>query len=78
MPMSKLSTLNYLINSYNSGIAEAILYNYTDKDSEEVNLKSNYRDLEPSQNTIDAILNFASQYAVIQSDQTGNVELNLN
>ena len=76
--MNKLSTLKYLINSYKSGKAEAILYNYSDVDFEEVNLKSNYRDLEPSQSTIDAILDFASQYAVIQSDQTGNVELNLN
>jgi len=76
--MNKLSTLNYLINSYKSGKTEAFLYNYSDEGNEEVNLKSNYSDLEPSQSTIDAILNFASQYAVIQSDQTGNVELNLN
>ena len=76
--MNKLSTLKYLINSYKSGKAEIKLYNYSDEDFEEVNLKSNYQELEPSQSTIDAILNFASQYTVIQSNQTGNVELNLN
>ena len=33
---------------------------------------------EPSKSSIDAILNFASQYEVLQSHKTGNIELNLN
>lgn len=77
--MNKNFTFNYLINSYKSGIAEVKLYNYYPAgECEESILKINHPEFEPSQRSIDAILNFASQYEVIQSDYTGDVELNLN
>ncbi|MGE5395758.1 MAG: hypothetical protein ACM3P1_13530 [Candidatus Saccharibacteria bacterium] len=79
MPMNKISTLNYLINSYKAGVAEAKLYReYPVEDCEESILKRNYTEYEPSQHSIDAILNFASQYEVMPSRNTGPVELNLN
>jgi tRNA U55 pseudouridine synthase TruB len=77
--MNKIFTLNYLISSYKAGVAEAKLYReYPAEDCEESILKKNYNEYEPSQRSIDAILNFASQYEVIPSINTGPVELNLN
>lgn len=79
MPMNKNFTLNYLINSYKSGIAEVKRYNsLPSEDYEDSILKSYNTKFEPSQRSIDAILDFASQYEVIQSGYTGDVELNLN
>jgi len=79
--MSKFSTLNYLINLYYNG-------KYNGKREVEsyktaVNDFSNAMEFdvfgyEPSQKSIDAILNFASQYEVLKSKETGNIELNLN
>jgi hypothetical protein len=77
--MNKIFTLNYLINSYNAGVAEAKMYcEYPVEDCEESILKRNYTEYEPSQRSIDAILNFASQYEAMPSNNTGYVELNLN
>lgn len=75
--MSKFSTLNYLINSYQTGKKEIELFQFSDGFSE------NYSEIdqfgfEPSQNSINAILNFASQYEVLQSRKSGSIELNLN
>lgn len=79
MPMNKIFTLNYLINSYKAGVAEAKMYSECSaQDCEESILKRNHTEYEPSQRSIDAILNFASQYEVIPSNSTGPVELNLN
>jgi tRNA U55 pseudouridine synthase TruB len=79
MPMNKIFTLNYLINSYKAGVAEVKLYSeYPAEDCEENILKNKHIEYEPSQRSIDAILNFASQYEVISSRNTGPVELNLN
>lgn len=79
MPMNNIFTLNYLINSYKDGVAEAKLYSeYPVEDCEESILKKNYNEFEPSQRSIEAILNFASQYEVIPSKNAGQVELNLN
>jgi hypothetical protein len=79
MPMNRIFTLNYLINSYKAGVVEAKLYSeYPAEDCEESILKKDYNEYEPSQRSIDAILNFASQYEVIPSRSTGPVELNLN
>ena len=73
--MSKLSTLNYLINSYNAGTNEVELQILNLPDS--LKNKDQY-DFEPSKKSIDAILSFASQYRVLESAKTGNIELNLN
>lgn len=73
--MSKLSTLNYLINSYNAGTneVEIQILNLTDSSK-----NNDQFEFEPSKKSIDAILRFASQYSVLESAKTGNIELNLN
>jgi len=75
--MSKFSTLNYLINSYYTGNNEvkALQIEVNDFDNAMELDKMGY---EPSQKSVDAILNFAYQYEVLKSVKTGNIELNLN
>lgn len=76
--MSKRSTLNYLINSYQAGKREVELLRFSDEVSECDMVDLEQCGIEPSQNSIDRILSFALQYDVLQSEQTGNIELNLN
>ncbi len=76
--MSKLSTLDFLINSYYAGKKEVERLQFNVADPEEYAMNVDLDGFEPSQNSIDAILNFASQYEVLKSKQTGNIELNLN
>jgi hypothetical protein len=76
--MSKLFTLNYLVNSYYAGRKEVEILQYTGFPSDNFETNSIDSLFEPSQNSINAILNFASQYEVLKSDRTGNIELNLN
>ncbi len=73
--MSKFSTLNYLINSYYAGQkeVESLQFNFGDS-----NVLNDQEGFEPSQNCINSILNFASQYEVLKSSTTGNIELSLN
>ena len=73
--MSKFSTLDYLINSYQAGKKEVELFQFA---SENYNFDFDQMGFEPSQSSVDAILNFAFQYEVLQSHKTGNIELNLN
>jgi acetolactate synthase small subunit len=73
--MSKLSTLNYLINSYNAGANEVEMQFLDLADSSK---NTEQFEFEPSQKSIDAILSFASQYRVMESAKTGSIELNLN
>jgi len=73
--MSKLSTLNYLISSFNAGLSEVEKHQLYLTDS---TIKNGQFEFEPSQKSIDAILNFASQYDVIKSEKAGSIELNLN
>lgn len=75
--MSKFSTLNYLINSYQTGKKEIELFQFSDGFSENYS-EIDHFGFEPSQNSINAILNFASQYEVLQSRKSGSIELNLN
>lgn len=75
--MSRFSTLNYLINSYQSGKKEAELFQSLEFGLDKMK-NSDELGFEPSQKSIHAILNFASQYEVLKSATTGNVELNLN
>jgi len=74
--MSKFSTLNYLINLYYAGKKEVEILHLND--SVESDDDFNQRGFEPSQSSIDAILNFASQLEVLRSGNIGNIELNLN
>lgn len=78
MPMSKKFTLNYLISSYQAGNRKIELFQNDADDFENCTLDFSQIGFEPSQSSIDAILNFASQYEVIQSRKAGNIELNLN
>jgi hypothetical protein len=74
--MSKFSTLNYLINSYNDGKKEVEILQKIEFEEQEMNVDE--YGFEPSQGIIDAILSFASQYEVLKSGNVGNIELNLN
>jgi hypothetical protein len=74
--MSKLSTFNYLVNSYNAGKNEVEILQYIGFPSE--NNSESTGCYEPSQRSIDAILNFASQYDVLKLNNVGVIELNLN
>lgn len=78
MPMNKLFTLNYLISSYRAGKGEVEFLQHPAIDFEECNWDLNRMVFEPSQSSMDAILNFASQYEVLHSHQVGTIELNLN
>lgn len=78
MPMSKFSTLNYLISSYRSGNKKIELFQFSASNSEDYKLDLDQIEFEPSAKSIDAILNFASQYEVLQSKTTGDIELSLN
>ncbi len=75
--MSKFSTLNYLINSYYNGKKEVESIKTPENDFNTV-MELDMCGYEPSRKSIDAILNFASQYDVLKSKNTGNIELNLN
>lgn len=74
--MSKFSTLNYLINSYNDGKKEVEILQKIE--FEELEMDGEEFGFEPSQSSIDAILSFASQLEVLKSGNVGNIELNLN
>ena len=76
--MSKLSTLNYLVNSYYAEKKEVEILQYAGFPSDNFDTNSDDSYFEPSQNSINAILSFASQYEVLKSTRTGNIELNLN
>jgi len=78
MPMNKLCTLNYLISSYRAGKGEVEFLQHPYVDFDDCNLDSNQMVFEPSQSSMDAILNFASQYEVLHSNQVDFIELNLN
>lgn len=76
--MSKFSTLDYLINSYHAGKKEVEIFQFASENSENYKLDFDQIGYEPSQSSIDAILNFAFQYEVLPSSKIGNIELNLN
>jgi hypothetical protein len=76
--MSKLSTLNYLVNSYYAGEKEVRILQMKGIASENFETDTDQIEFEPSQSSINAILSFASQCGVIKSRNNGNIELNLN
>ncbi len=76
--MSKPSTLNFLANSYYAGKKEVNIFHYHGFSSDNSGSNPDLSFFEPSQDSIDKILNFASQYEVLNSRKTGNIELNLN
>ena len=78
MPMNKLSTFSYLISSYGAGTGKGKSIQFPANKFEDPILDFNQIGFEPSQRSMDAILNFASQYQVLHSNQAGFIELNLN
>ncbi|MEI8113690.1 MAG: hypothetical protein WCI54_08670 [Bacteroidia bacterium] len=76
--MSKLSTLNYLVNSYYAGKKEVRILQMKGIAAGNFETDTDQIEFEPSQSSINAILSFASQCGVIKSINNGNIELNLN
>jgi len=69
MPMQKISTLIYCVNRVNrESLTDA---------AEKISTEETYN-LEPSEASIQNILNFARSYDVLETKQTGYVEMNLN
>jgi len=75
--MSRFSTLNYLIISYYSGRKEVESLQNVVPDFDKC-MDFDTLEFEPSLKSINAILNFASQFEVLRSEYAGNIELNLN
>jgi hypothetical protein len=76
--MSKFFTLDFLINSFQSGKNNIELFHFGEHANAADSLQNLEFEFEPSQSSIDAIFNFASQYEVVKSSCAGNIELNLN
>lgn len=72
LPMKKNSTLIYLVNNFQT---EDAAYKEVDK---VIGNALTAMDFEPSKRSIDNILNFARSYEVLESKNTGHVEMNLN
>ena len=72
LPMKKHSTLIYLVNNFQT---EETTQNRVD-DVIENSLTT--MEFEPSERSIENILNFARSYEVLETDSTGYVEMNLN
>ena len=70
--MRKISTLTYIIKTYQQNEQKNEFL------SEEIFSSFNDDMYEPAPESIDAILNFACSYNVMETKSTGNIELNLN
>lgn len=75
MPMRKISTLIYLVNSFQSesnqvNLVEASINSFLETAPME--------DEMPSKRSIENILNFARSYEVLETENAGYVEMNLN
>ena len=72
LPMKKHSTLIYLVNNFQT---EEATQNRVD---EVIENQLTAMEFEPSERSIENILNFARSYDVLESESTGYVEMNLN
>ena len=72
--MRNNSTLTYLISNYKP----ADQNNEVNAEMEELLITMDSEDFSPSQRSIDNILNFARSYDVMESENTGVIEMNLN
>ncbi len=72
MPMRKISTLHYIIKTYqqNEKKEEFLPADIFESFDDDV--------FEPAPQCVNAILNFARSYQVMDSAQAGSIELNLN
>ena len=75
LPMRNYSTLIYLVNSFQSELnGFSLIETSINRNPEKISAKNN----EPSDRTIENILNFARSYEVCKTKEAGYVELNLN
>lgn len=72
LPMKKHSTLIYFVNNFQT---EGLALNEVDHVIEN---SLTVMDFEPSKRSIENIMNFARSYEVLESKNTGHVEMNLN
>ena len=72
LPMKKHSTLIYLVNNFQAEEAAPNRVDYVIENS------LTTMEFEPSERSIENILNFARSYEVLETDSTGYVEMNLN
>lgn len=72
LPMKKHSTLIYLVNNFQT---EEATQNRVD---DVIENQLTAMEFEPSERSIENILNFARSYDVLESESTGYVEMNLN
>jgi len=76
MPMIKNSTLIYFVNNFQVDL-ESTIFESIQKEEESSLTKMENTPL-PSETTIKSILNFARSYDVLETKETGYVEMNLN
>lgn len=76
MPMMRNSTLIYFVNRFQVDL-EATFCDSTQKSEESFLTEMEDTPL-PSDETIESILNFARSYEVLETEETGYVEMNLN
>lgn len=77
MPMIKNSTLIYFVNNFQEDF-ESTLSELPQCRDEGLITEMENAHVAPSDKSIENILNFARSYEVIETEETGYVELNLN
>lgn len=75
MPMRKISTLIYFVNSFQS---ESDQVNLVEAGINSFLETAPMEDEMPSDRSIENILNFARSYEVLETENAGYVEMNLN
>ena len=79
LPMSKFFTLSFILNAYRPGQKKTTQKLQSDSFDDEVYLQLlDENGFEPSKRSVDAVLNFARQYEVYESETTGSIELSMN
>ena len=73
--MRNYSTLNYLVNGFQSKLNQFILIETSINGNPETMSK---KETEPSDRIIENIMNFARSYEVCKTKEAGYVEMNLN
>ena len=73
--MRKNSTLIYFVNSFQS-VLKSVKLVETEVDNGPVN--SSQKEQDPPDKIVQNILNFARSYDVVQTEEIGYVEMNLN
>lgn len=77
MPMNKNSTLIYFVNKFQADFSSTI-FKEDEESVERFLTEMDDEIITPSESTITNILNFARSYEVLETEETGCVELILN